>query len=68
MKRDKQFILNLTEEEAEQIIKLSKRAKRKPSEFIYLLVSEVLETLNENAVNCGVTITYNDNFIIGDVK
>jgi len=40
--RNKQYTINLTEKEAQKIEKLAQKERRKPREFIYLLVSDLL--------------------------
>ena len=55
-KRDNQFIVNLTDQEAEKLTKLSEKAKRTKSNFLYLIVTEVLEQLTPEQVGAGVEI------------
>lgn len=40
-KRDRAYTINLTEGEAEKIEKLAQKERRKPREFIYLLISDL---------------------------
>ena len=54
--RNNQFILNLTDEEAQLLKTISAKAKRKPSEMLYLLTSETLTTIDIEQVNTGVKI------------
>ena len=50
-KRDKVYTINLTEKEAEKIEKLAQKERRKPREFIYLLLSDLLATKQLKLVN-----------------
>jgi len=43
--RNKQYTINLTEKEAEKVEALAKKERRKPREFIYILVSDCLVEL-----------------------
>lgn len=43
-KREAHFTINLTEQEAQKIINLAKKDRRKPSEWLYYLISDTLAT------------------------
>jgi hypothetical protein len=43
-KREAHFLVNLTEKEAEKIITLARKERRKPSEWLYYLISDTLST------------------------
>ena len=60
MKRDNQFIVLLTDKDAEKLRQLSEKAKRKAGAFLSLIVSEVLEQIDPAQVNSGVVIEYLD--------
>lgn len=45
--RTAHFTINLTEKEAQKIIKLAKKERRKTSEFIYLLLADLLAKTND---------------------
>ena len=55
-KRNNQFIVNLTVEEAQLLKTISAKAKRKPSEMLYLVASETLANIDIKQVNTGVKI------------
>lgn len=55
-KRNNQFIVLLTDKEAEKLRHLSAKAKRKAGAFLSLIVSEVLNDLAPEKVNSGVEI------------
>lgn len=55
-KRGNAYIINLTDKEAEKLALLSDKAKRTKSNFLYLIVAEILEQLNPEQVGAGVVI------------
>lgn len=55
-KRGNAYIINLTDKEAEKLALLSDKAKRTKSNFLYLIVAEILEQLDPAQVGAGVVI------------
>lgn len=55
-KKSNQFIVLLTDKEAEKLRHLSAKAKRKAGAFLSLIISELLEELSPDKVNSGVEI------------
>lgn len=48
MKRNKSYTINLTEEQAEKVEKLAKKARRKPREMLYLIIEDFLDQQQPN--------------------
>lgn len=55
-KKSNQYIVLLTDREAEKLRQLSTKAKRKAGAFLSLIVSEMLEELSPDQVSAGVEI------------
>lgn len=45
--RSKSYTINITEKEAEKIEKLATKERRKPREFLYLIISDQLAKINQ---------------------
>ena len=54
--RNKQYNIKLNETQAAKLEQLCIKAKRTPSDLLYLLVSDCLDILNVDKVDCGVVI------------